>query len=67
MDSRCDDCPHKLHCLLEENLCEQVDEILDEKQNNPFHEYDEGDYFDKYDEPWGDLKDEDDEGSIEAV
>ncbi len=66
MDDRCNDCEHKLHCLLEENLCEATENYLKEAQENTFHEYDEVDYYDKYDEPWGDMN-EDDEGSIETV
>lgn len=61
MDDRCNDCPHKLHCLLEENLCEDAEERCKEYQDNPFNETDE-DYFDKYDEPWGDLDDDEDNG-----
>ncbi len=63
MDDRCNDCPHKLHCLLEENLCEDAEERCREYQEQPFHE----NYFDKYDEPWGDLNDDDDEGTNKTL
>jgi hypothetical protein len=52
MDDRCHDCPHKIDCLLGEDLCDNAQYWLDQVQNNPYHEVDDNDYDDSdwYDE-----------------